>query len=1114
MSEEQQPEEQPEERQPVPLAHSLSFGAGTFLAAGVVDLLAHLGPTGLVIGGIAAWVAARHGPGLTSQVREALPSPSSAQPGIEEGRRRGKRRFIDRALGRFPAAESPGDSEQEGLPADPWTVQPGPSAGQRLLPATAGNQMPQPRQEHRYRLTLGSHTLEVDTALGQTFIDEPLPEGPRTLTRILAEEFGGLRFTLVIVDLAAGANGFQSLLTEWPSGVLLGGSDQRDSLPEHLRQRAGVIDRGSAGRLGRSLIQERGQCIFRFGSFASHLEAAVNLLLFLQGIHRWEKEHVASGGSPVPCVIMLNQAHLFLPQDSSYNVASADPAAAQVLTAHLLHYLKERGAHGLYLYLISEYASRMRSDVLPECSLWLLREPQYEELYYLSALTNLHLLALLQQMPAEQALLLDVAARKSFPVLLRQSRSGSEMDALFPPLPPRLLMAALTAPTAPAPPEPATVASASSRVTTTERRGPSAEGEVSGEAAGDFSAGHLAYASYLYSTGRLTRNAVRRIPDQFFDLAVALGLDPAKEMNRIRARRLMGIVQGMGKEKRAKYARLARQHAAAPPQAALGGASIQGRSPPGMASTWELPRLALLQRSPATPAIARRVLSETAKRIARILAEYDVYVSIREEDCSVGHTITRYAASPAGKPKLRRNATTGLMEGVRGPGGLLQYERMTTVEQILSKEEDLALRLAAVTVRMARVPGRPFVGIEIPHAQEARTPARLRDFLAAAAYQQALATSKVIFPIGMGVAGEVRLVDLANPNHPHVLIGGASGGGKSVFLQAGITSIAMQATPDEVRMWLVDPKRVDFTPFVGLPHLIGDLVTEIDAIPRVIREALAEVERRYAYLAGLGVANLEKYQKLRAARLQEGDTSLRSLPELLLVIDELGDALSVSPQEVEDNLCRLGQLGRAAGLHLVLATQRPEVSVVKGRIKANLTFRVALHVSSAADSQVILDRGGAQLLAGRGDMLAGTSGRFERLQGALVEEDEAERVVAHWRQQAAKLQPASPFITEQHRIDDQPVERHDGTQESGEEGGALLQRVIAELPNRTGISVQTIKEEYHVSHATAQPLLRELLARRLIGEYNAKVKGHPVLVVNLGARRAPDQTGEEESLSS
>lgn len=984
----------------------------------------------------------------------------------------------------------------------------------------------QVRQEHQYRLHLGSHTLDFDTILDHLLILEALPEGAKGVTRILGEELGGkLRIPYLLVDFT---DGFQSLLSELPKGYLISSIERHNELPAPLRSRSVPLARSQqAVKLGRALLHEGGQAVFRFASYSSKVEACAVLLLILQGMHNWERERVEQGGNSMPCVIVLNQAHRFLPYQEAYSVASADPGLAQLLSRNLLRYLEMHGEFGMYFYLVTDQATRMNPAALQELGLWLIKQPQLDELRYLSEVVALDLSQAIQEMFADQVLLFDIVGRTSFPVTLRHARSALETDTTLLPISYTLAAAVdLTTPTTlpdtslltGAPGFGQTVSAHQSRGDALPRTDELSDEESASNAGpGGFSEAWLAYASYLYATGRLTPTALRRIPDSLFDLAVSLGLGPVRgqdAMNGKRAIRLVGIVQGMGKDKRGKYTRLARQYAPAMSQSTLGGASILGHSPPrqGGVASWLLPRIGLLARSQKIEAMTKQELSEMAKLITRLLAEYDVYVSIRSEECAIGHTITRYAARPGGKPKLRRNTTTGHMEGVRSTDGMLIYEKMTTVEQIEAREKDLATKLAVDSVRIARVPGKPFVGIEVPLSEETRTSVRLRDVIGAPAYQQHLATSKVLFPVGKDVVGEVKYVDLSDPDHPHMLIAGATGGGKSIFLRSGIVGILMQASPEDVRMWMVDPKMVELKPFARIPHLLDPIITDLDQVPQLLKKALTEAARRYALFEKLEVTNLQEYQALRAEKLAEGSTSLKNLPEILLIIDELGELMMVSPDEVEEGICRLGQIARACGIHLIVATQRPEVKIVTGRIKANLPYRVAFRVSSVDDSKVIIGRGGVQFLIGKGDMLAGPSGRLERFQGAFIDKEEVTSVVDHWRQQASRHEVTLPLLDVVTPSEEETDQRdRESRHEGQEEGGALLQRVIQELPQKRAISVNKIKEEYNVSHQTARPIIEQLLKRGLIGDYSASLKGHPVRVITLLPRPEAGAEGERDN---
>src|SRR5438874_8152766 len=323
----------------------------------------------------------------------------------------------------------------------------------------------------------------------------------------------------------------------------------------------------------------------------------------------------------------------------------------------------------------------------------------------------------------------------------------------------------------------------------------------------------------------------------------------------------------------------------------------------------------------------------------------------------------------------------------------------TRVSRIMALQNDLALVLEAKSIRMeAPVPGRPYVGVEIPNKNSRLV--TLREVLESKEYQAARAKSKIAIALGKDVAGQVRVGDLARM--PHLLIAGATGAGKSVSINAIVGSILTQATPEDVRMLMVDPKMVELIMYNGIPHLLAPVVTEVEKVVGLLKRAITEMERRYRLFSKLGVRNLDGYRKLRAERISHGDSSLENLPAIVIIIDELADLMMAAPEEVEGMICRLAQLAQATGIHLIIATQRPSVDVITGLIKANIPTRISFMVSSAIDSRTIIDMGGAERLLGRGDMLylPADAGKPERIQGAFVADDEAERLITYWKQQA------------------------------------------------------------------------------------------------------------------
>src|ERR1700730_10179959 len=300
----------------------------------------------------------------------------------------------------------------------------------------------------------------------------------------------------------------------------------------------------------------------------------------------------------------------------------------------------------------------------------------------------------------------------------------------------------------------------------------------------------------------------------------------------------------------------------------------------------------------------------------------------------------------------------------------------------------------------APVPGRPYVGVEIPNKNSRLV--TLREILESKEFQNAKTKSKLTVALGKDVAGAVRVGDISKMQH--LLIAGATGRGKSVMINALISSIITQASPDDVRMLMVDPKMVELSMYNGIPHLLSPVVIDVEKVVGLLKIAIAEMERRYRLFSQLGVRNLDGYRKLRAERSSHGDQTLNNLPAIVIIIDELADLMMAAPDEVEGLICRLAQLARATGIHLIIATPRPWVDVITGLIKANIPTRISFMVSSAVDSRTIIDMGGAERLLGRGDMLylPADAGKPERIQGAFVADDEAERLVAYWKQQAAE----------------------------------------------------------------------------------------------------------------
>ena len=352
----------------------------------------------------------------------------------------------------------------------------------------------------------------------------------------------------------------------------------------------------------------------------------------------------------------------------------------------------------------------------------------------------------------------------------------------------------------------------------------------------------------------------------------------------------------------------------------------------------------------------KKAVADTATRLQKTL--YSFGVSAKVENVSVGPAITRYELKPA--------------EGVR-------------VSKIANLADDIALSLAAETIRIeAPIPGKQAVGIEVPNKENEIVP--LRDIIDCEAFKNH--KSKLAFALGKDVAGNEVVTDIAKM--PHVLIAGATGSGKSVCINTLIASIIYKAKPSEAKLVMVDPKVVELSVYNGIPHLLIPVVTDPKKAAGALAWAVQEMVNRYSLFASKNVRDIKGYN---AALESEGEG--QKLPQIVIIIDELSDLMMVSPKEVEDSICRLAQMARAAGMHLVIATQRPSVDVITGIIKANIPSRIAFSVSSQVDSRTILDMSGAEKLLGKGDMLFYPAGapKPTRVQGAFVSDKEVEKIV-------------------------------------------------------------------------------------------------------------------------
>lgn len=356
-----------------------------------------------------------------------------------------------------------------------------------------------------------------------------------------------------------------------------------------------------------------------------------------------------------------------------------------------------------------------------------------------------------------------------------------------------------------------------------------------------------------------------------------------------------------------------------------------------------------------------RDLKETALKLQKTLESFGVGVTITNVSC--GPTVTRYE---------------------------LQPEQGVKVSKITSLADDIKLNLAAADVRIeAPIPGKAAVGIEVPNKENSTV--MLRELIESNEFKKH--PSNIAFAVGKDIGGQPVVTDIGKM--PHLLIAGATGSGKSVCINTLIMSILYKAKPSDVRMIMIDPKVVELSVYNGIPHLLIPVVTDPKKASAALNWAVMEMTERYKKFADLGVRDIKGYNDKVAAMSEHQDEKYQKLPQIIIIVDELADLMMVAPGEVEDAICRLAQMARAAGLHLIIATQRPSVNVITGLIKANIPSRIAFSVSSAVDSRTIIDSSGAEKLLGKGDMLFFPSGypKPVRVQGAFVSDKEVSSVV-------------------------------------------------------------------------------------------------------------------------
>jgi S-DNA-T family DNA segregation ATPase FtsK/SpoIIIE len=409
------------------------------------------------------------------------------------------------------------------------------------------------------------------------------------------------------------------------------------------------------------------------------------------------------------------------------------------------------------------------------------------------------------------------------------------------------------------------------------------------------------------------------------------------------------------------------------------------------------------------------------------------------------------------------------------PEAGIKYSRITTLT------EDLCLGLQAESILIERIPGRPTVGIEVPNTK--RELIGLRQIVESDEYHAS--TARLPIPLGKDISGRLKVSGLESM--PHLLIAGSTGSGKSVLLNAMIMSILLRSTPDQVKMIMVDPKRLELGLYEGIPHLLTPVITDPKKATNALRNAVLEMDRRLRLLAAQGVRNIDQYnRKVKQIQYQPrslfeedgaAEDELETLPYIVVFIDELADLMMLERANVEESVTRLAQMARAVGIHLILATQRPSVDVVTGLIKANFPARISFRVATRVDSRTILDVMGAEHLLGKGDMLflPPGSSRLIRVHGALVTETEINRVVDFWKAQAAPEYDATYLVAPPSEDDEAGVGEIDGEQDP------LYEEALRVVLDAGKASTSTLQRRLRLGYGRAARILDMMQRDGIIG---------------------------------
>jgi S-DNA-T family DNA segregation ATPase FtsK/SpoIIIE len=494
--------------------------------------------------------------------------------------------------------------------------------------------------------------------------------------------------------------------------------------------------------------------------------------------------------------------------------------------------------------------------------------------------------------------------------------------------------------------------------------------------------------------------------------------------------------------------------------------------PPPSKASWRLPQPTALLDDWGQQELSQQEIQGRVQTIERTLESFGVPARVVE--VNQGPVVTQFGIEPG---------------FVTGRGG---KQTKVKVSKISSLADDLALALAASPIRIeAPVPGRAIVGLEVPNQEVSIV--SLRGVMESEAFERL--SKKTLLPIALGenVSGEAIVANLSVM--PHLLIAGATGSGKSVCINAIISCLLCVNTPENLRMIMIDPKRVELTGYNGIPHLLAPVIVDLERVVGTLQWVTREMEQRYKRFAKVGARNIVDYNRRVVAGGQD------RMPYIVVFIDELADLMMIAPDEVERSICRIAQMARATGIHLIIATQRPSVDVVTGLIKANFPARISFMVTSSVDSRVIIDTVGAERLLGSGDMLfmSPDAAGMMRVQGCWVSEPELERLIGYWRDQVDKQEapsvPGKSFVQNTLPAFSPPEEEKESTPLPGQ-GDELIGKAIEVVRAEGRASTTLLQRRLRIGYARASRIIDALEEQGLIGPDLGGSRGREVLIAD------------------